>query len=105
MHALAVAKEMKVDHLVVLYMKEEQRPDRAALQSLVSMLEGPVEDLVRKDGTFKELGLKASDYVGNPKAVVDILDKHIALLQRPVLVRGGKAIIGRPAERVAEFLA
>ncbi|MCP4445184.1 MAG: arsenate reductase [Myxococcales bacterium] len=95
---------MKVDHLVVLYMKEDQRPDRAALQSLASMLDGPVEDMVRKDGAFKALGLTAADYVGNAEAVVDVLDTHIELLQRPILVRAGKAIIGRPKERIAEFL-
>lgn len=95
---------MKVDHMVVLYMNKDQRPSRAAIQELVDMLEDPPEDLVRKDGTFSKLGLDKSDFVGNAKAVVDVLDKHIELLQRPVLVRGGKAIIGRPKDRIAEFL-
>jgi arsenate reductase len=43
--------------------------------------------------------------VGNPKAVVDILVKHKQLLQRPVLVKGDKAIIGRPKARIAGFLS
>ena len=63
------------------------------------------ENLVRKDATFKDLGLSAADYVANPDAVVDVLDRHIALLQRPVIVRGNRAIIGRPKEGVATFLA
>ncbi len=95
---------MKVDHMVVLYMNADQRPDRAALQSLADMLDGPVEDMVRKDPAFKALGLNKDDYVGNTSAVVDLLDKHIELLQRPILVRAGKAIIGRPKDRIAEFL-
>ncbi len=94
-----------MDHRVVLYMKKDQRPDRAALESLVSMLEDPVEDLVRKDAAFRALGLKAADYVGNASAVIDVLDKHIELLQRPVLVRAGRAIIGRPKDRIGEFFA
>lgn len=94
-----------MEHTVVLYGKASERPDRATLAQLVGMLDGPVEDLVRKDAAFKALGLKAADYVGNADAVVTVLDEHIELLQRPVLVRGGVAIIGRPKERVPAFLA
>jgi arsenate reductase len=37
--------------------------------------------------------------------VVDVLAEHGQLLQRPVLVKDGVAIIGRPKDRVAPFLA
>ena len=88
---------------LVLYMKTP--PDRATLQWLASILEDPVEDLVRKDSNFRKLGLVAGDYVGNPVAVVELLERRKALLQRPVVVRGDRAIVGRPKARVAEFLA
>ncbi len=93
---------MGVDVDVVLYMKEP--PDRAALERLVDALEDPVEDLVRKDSKFKKLELDPEEYVGNPNAVVDLLEQHKALLQRPIVVKGNKAIIGRPKDRIAEFL-
>lgn len=80
-------------------------PDRDALERIVSILEDPVEDLVRKDATFKKLGLNPDDYVDKPEAVVDVLVKHKALMQRPVVVKGGRAIIGRPKSRIAEFLS
>jgi arsenate reductase (glutaredoxin) len=99
---LAVAEAMNVEHDVVLYMK--QRPDRATLEHLVSILEDPVEDLVRNDSLFKKLELNRADFVGNPAAVVDILVERPALLQRPVVVRGERAIIGRPKDRIAELL-
>ena len=94
---------MGVEHDVVLYMKEP--PDRAALEKIVAGLEDPVEDLVRKDSQFKKLGLDPDDYVGNPEAVVELLTRRKALLQRPVVVRGDKAIIGRPKSRIAELLS
>ncbi len=100
---MAVAEEEGLSYETVLYMK--QRPDRTALRKLVSMLEDPVEDLVRKDSKFKKLGLDPDDYVGNAGAVVDLLDAHPALLQRPVLVRGGRAIVGRPRDRTRQFLS
>lgn len=68
-------------------------------------LEDPVEDLVRKDSKFKKLELNPEHYVDNPKAVVDILVKHKQLLQRPVLIKGKKAIIGRPKARIYDFLS
>ena len=88
---------------IVLYMKTP--PDREALEHLVSILEDPVEDLVRKDSQFKKLNLNADDYVGNPEAVVDLLSQRKALMQRPVVVRGNRAIVGRPKGRIAELLA
>lgn len=100
---MAVAEDLGIDHDVVLYMKEP--PDRETLQHIVSGLEDPVEDLVRKDSRFKKLELDADDYVGNAEAVVDLLVDQKALLQRPIVVKGSKAIIGRPKDRIATFLA
>ncbi len=99
---MAVAEELGVDHEVVLYIKTP--PGKEELEAIVAALEDPVEDLVRKDSKFKQLGLNPDDYVGNPDAVVEILVKHKQLLQRPILVKGKKAIIGRPKARIAEFL-
>ena len=79
-------------------------PDRATLERLVSILEDPVEDLVRKDANFKRLGLIADDYVADPDAVVDLLVRRKALMQRPVVVRDDRAIVGRPKGRVVAFL-
>jgi arsenate reductase len=99
---LAVAEEMGIDHEVVLYIKEP--PDRDTLEAIVAGLEDPVEDLVRKDSKFKKLELDPETFVGNPDAVVDILVKHKQLLQRPVIVKGKKAIIGRPKDRIGPFI-
>ena len=100
---MAVAEELGVEHSVVLYIKEP--PDEKTLRSIIKGLEDPVEDLVRKDSKFKKLELNPDDYVGNVDAVVDILVKHKQLLQRPVVVKGRKAIIGRPKDRIATFLS
>ncbi|MBT8044076.1 MAG: arsenate reductase [Verrucomicrobiae bacterium] len=100
---MAVAEELGVDHEVVLYIKTP--PGREELKKIVTALEDPVEDLVRKDSMFKKKELNPDDYVGNPDAVIEILLKHKQLLQRPVLLRGKKAIIGRPKQRIIDFLS
>jgi arsenate reductase (glutaredoxin) len=51
------------------------------------------------------LQLNADDYVDNPEAVIDLLVKHAKLLQRPVVVANGKAIIGRPKDRIRALLS
>jgi arsenate reductase (glutaredoxin) len=100
-HAMDVLSGEGVDAEVVEYLKAPL--DRQALEALVDKLEDPVADLVRKDGYFRELGLSADDYT-TPEAVIDLLLEHPRLLQRPVLVKGDRAIIGRPKERVLPFL-
>lgn len=100
-HALDVVRGAGVDAEVVQYLKTPL--DREALLDLIGRLEDPPEDLVRKDGFFREQGLSAEDY-RSPEAVADLLVQHPRLMQRPVLVRNGRAIIGRPKDRVAPFV-
>jgi arsenate reductase len=99
--ALAEADRLGVDHEVVQYLKT--KPSRDELLALIAKLEDPPADLVRKDGFFKDQGLVEADYT-TPERVADLLVQHPRLMQRPVLVRGDAAIIGRPKDRVAAFV-
>lgn len=101
-HALDEAGNAGVEVDVVQYLKAPL--DRDALLELIAKLEDPPADLVRKDGYFAEQGLEADDYT-TPEAVADLLVAHPRLMQRPVLVKGDRAIIGRPKDRVPAFLA
>ena len=67
------------------------------------MLTEAPSGLVRKDKHFKELGLDAEAYA-SADAVVDLLLEHPKLMQRPVAVRGERAVICRPSEKVEELL-
>ena len=60
-------------------------------------------ELVRKDKNFKELGLNADDYV-TKDAVVDVLLEHPKLMQRPIAVKGSKAVLARPSALIEELL-
>ena len=98
---LAMAGEVGADTDVVQYLKEP--PTRERLTWLVKHLEDPPADLVRKDPYFSSLGLNADDYT-TPKAVVDLLLEHPRLMQRPILVKGDRVVIGRPVDRARELL-
>jgi arsenate reductase len=99
--ALDEVKAAGADAEVVQYLKTPL--DRSALLELLGKLEDPPADLVRKDGYFKEQGLKAEDYV-TAEAVAELLAAHPRLMQRPVLIKGATAIIGRPKDRVPAFI-
>ena len=67
------------------------------------MLEGPIAQMVRKDKRFKELGLNEEDYA-DKASVVALLMKHPELMQRPIVIRGKRAIIARPPEKLTALL-
>lgn len=99
---MRIAEELGVEAEIVLYQKTP--PSRDELTWLVAHLEDPPAGLVRKDSLFKKLGLAEDDFQ-SPEAVVDIIAKHKMLMQRPVVVRGDVAIVGRPKDRVRELLS
>jgi arsenate reductase len=90
-----------VAYEVVDYLKAP--PSRADLERLVARLEDEPAALVRTgEPGFKALGV---DKAGLDAAtVVDILAEHPDLMERPVLVVGERAVIGRPPERVLALL-
>lgn len=70
----------------------------------MDMLPNPPAELVRKDKNFEALGLEADKYVAR-EAVIDLLLQYPVLMQRPIIVRGAKAVLARPSEKVLELLA
>jgi arsenate reductase (glutaredoxin) len=90
-----------VEFDIVEYLKTSLH--RTTLERIVAMLDTPPAELVRRDRRFEELGLKPADYV-TAEAVVALLLKHPELMQRPIIVKGGKAVIGRPPERMLPLL-
>lgn len=98
--AMQVIDDLGVEVDVVEYLKAP--PDESTLRSIVAKLDSPSSDLVRRDG-WKELGIDAAD-VATDDGVVAVLVRHPQLLQRPIITRGDRAVIGRPTERVGELL-
>jgi arsenate reductase (glutaredoxin) len=98
---VSIAEELGVDADIVLYMKTP--PDEKTLRDIIAKLEDPPTDLVRRDSTWKKLGLTDAD-VETEDQIVDVLLRHKQLMQRPLIVTPTKAIIGRPKERVRQLL-
>jgi arsenate reductase len=99
--ALEILVERGVPHEVVEYLKTP--PSAATLTSFLEMLPDPAAELVRKDKRFAELALDPAGYTTREQVVV-LLSEHPELMQRPVVVRGRRAVIARPSEKVLELL-
>ena len=55
------------------------------------------------EGSFKKLG-RSLDEVGSNDALVALLLEHPEVMQRPICIPGDRAVIARPAEKVADIL-
>ena len=99
---MSIAEELHANATIVNYLKTP--PDEATLRWIVDHLEDPITDLVRRDAVFTKMGLTDAD-VATADQIVAVLTKTPKLLQRPVVVKGSKAIIGRPKDRVRALLA
>jgi arsenate reductase len=95
--AMELLSGRKADFEVVEYLKNP--PSRATLEAIIAILEEPVADLVRKDKRFTELKLNAEDYV-TKDAVIGMLLEHPELMQRPIIIRNGRALIARPSDKL-----
>jgi arsenate reductase len=74
----------------------------AELSELRVRLDQPVEKWVRRgEPAFAEAGLPAD---ASEERLLDALATHPILLERPILIRGRRAVVGRPPERVLELL-
>ncbi|MBM4257890.1 MAG: arsenate reductase [Deltaproteobacteria bacterium] len=94
-------KERGVEFDVIEYLKNPL--DRATFERFLALLPNPPADLVRKDKNFESLGLDEKNYQTRD-AVIELLLQHPVLMQRPVIIRGQKAVIARPSEKVLDLL-
>jgi arsenate reductase (glutaredoxin) len=100
---MAILADQALDCEVIEYLKTP--PSRVDLEMIVSKLVDPVPELIRTgDKHFADLGLDATAYQ-TPEAVVELLLAHPELMQRPIVIRGDRAVIARPSERVREVLS
>lgn len=99
--ALALLEENDISPEVVLYL--DTPPDREQLEALLEKLNLGIRDILRRsEAEFEQFGL--GDESLSEEIVFDIVAKHPRLIERPIVVCGDRAIIGRPPEKVLELI-
>ena len=98
--ALDLLKEHGIEPKVVEYLKDT--PTEEDLEKLVMKLGIPAEQLVRKsEALFKE---KYKGLQLNEHEWIRVMHENPQLIERPIVVKGHKAVIGRPIENVEELI-
>jgi arsenate reductase len=99
--ALEILREHGIEPEIIDYL--DAPLDRAALERCIELLAEPASELVRRDKRFRELGLDEAGYQ-SAADVIEVLLAHPELMQRPIVIRGSRAVIARPSDRVVELL-
>ena len=87
---------------IVEYLKHPLTVEQ--LKQLNAQLGCTVREMIRdNEAEYKELQL--ADTTLTDSQLYEALEKHPILLQRPIVVRNGRAVIGRPPENVAALFA
>jgi arsenate reductase len=96
---LALLREKGVEPEIVEYLKTPYTA--AALKELLAQLGIPAKALVRK----KEAAAAGIDPASlSEDALIKAMEEHPIIVERPIVVSGGKAALGRPPEKVLELL-
>ena len=100
-NVLAMIRNSGVEPTIIEYLKNP--PSRAELQALVQRMGIPLRAVLRKNGTpFADLGL--DDPTLTDDRLLDAIEQHPILIQRPIVVTAKGVKLCRPAETVLELL-
>lgn len=98
---LQLIEEKGISPEIVLYL--EATPSAAELKALLKKLAISPRQLLRKgEDAYKENGL--SDTSLGDEALIAAMVKFPKLIERPIVVKGERAVLGRPPENVLELL-
>ena len=95
-----ILQERGVDADYVQYL--EQAPTKAELQRVLSLLGADDARAIARTGEkeWSELGLDGA----SSDEILDAMVEHPILIERPIVIRGDRAVIGRPPENVLALL-
>jgi len=95
--ALRLLQERGIEPEVRLYLQDPPGP--AELRVILDQLELAAGSLLRRgEPEYRELNL--ADPALSEEAIIAALAAHPRLLERPIVIRGERAVVGRPPERV-----
>ncbi len=97
---LKAVEESGVDFEIIKYL--DTKPNADEIKSILANLGMKPIDLVRvKEAIWKDnyKGKELSD-----EEIINAMAENSKLIERPIVVKGDKAVLGRPTENIVEFL-
>ena len=100
--ALALLEERGIEHLVRLYLNDEESMSAAEFQDVLDALDMDAIDLVRKNESVWKEEYKTLEL--DEDEVILAMIEHPKLMERPIVVNGDRAVVARPAEKLLDVL-
>ena len=98
--AIELLENKNIDVNVVKYL--EQTPTKEQLKDVLSKLKISAKELLRTgEDIYKELNLKD---INDEETLIEIMTKNPILIERPIIIKGDKAVIARPIENLEDLL-
>jgi arsenate reductase len=97
---LEILEKSGKDFEVIKYL--EDVPSENDLKNIIKLLNIKPIELVRKNETIWKENFKGKDL--SDGEIVSALIKNPKLIERPIVINGNKAIIGRPSERILDII-
>lgn len=98
--ALALLDEHGINPEVVRYLDDAPAPEE--LKLIAAKLDLPVKDMVRREEKAYKEKYKHADFTDDEW--LRILSEEPKLIQRPIVVKGASAVLGRPPENVLKLI-
>jgi len=99
-NALALLEDRNIDAKVIKYL--DTNPSAKEIKEVLTLLNIEAKELLRTgEDIYKELNLKDES---NENALIQAMAEHSKLIERPIIIRGNKAVIARPIENLEELL-
>ena len=99
--SLAILNEQGLEPEIRFYL--ENPPSEEELTTILAMLDISARDLLRKgESDYKALNL--ADPEVSEKEIIKVMTEYPKLIERPIVIMDGKAVIGRPPEIILELL-
>ena len=99
--SVQILNDLSVDYEIIDYLNMPPTADE--LQSLANKMGLKAREFIRaKEAVFKELNLQP--HLEDDAFLFQKMSVYPKLIERPIVVKGDKAVLGRPPEKVNEFL-
>ena len=98
---LQILKDNECDTEIILYL--ETALDQFVLDDVIKKISLSPRELLRKgEQEFKDNDLKNKNL--SDQEIIEFMVMHPKVIERPIVIKGDKAILGRPPENVLELI-
>ena len=99
--AVSLLKEKKINFTIIEYLKTPL--SKAEIKGLSEKLGKPLSQIVRKnEKEFRQN--QCEKFLDNNEKIAEMMSRFPKIMERPILVRGKKAVVGRPPENILELV-